>query len=201
MPEHKFGGNWTEDKLSRLEKYLKAYRHIFTQNERARYFKTWYVDAFAGTGGTTTTSIPSDQAVFEDVYEDKETSEYRDGSAKIALSLPEPFDGYLFIEKSKGRVSQLREMIEREHQELLPRCDFRHGDGNTVLKAWCKERDWQKERAVVFLDPTGCRWNGARLRRLPRRRRLTCGIYFRSASAWPGFLHIAGTLMKHGSAA
>jgi three-Cys-motif partner protein len=156
MPEHKFGGDWTEDKLSRLEKYLKAYRHIFTQNERARYFKTWYVDAFAGTGTrATSTGIPSEQTVFEDVYEDKETTEYRDGSAKIALALPEPFDGYLFIEKSKARVNQLRETIEREHKQLLPRCDFRHGDANTVLKAWCKERDWQKERAVVFLDPYG----------------------------------------------
>jgi three-Cys-motif partner protein len=156
MSEHRFGGDWTEDKLSRLAKYLKAYRHIFTQNERARYFKTWYVDAFAGTGSRAIyTNAPSKQAVFEDVYADRETSEYRDGSAKIALALPEPFDHYLFIEKSKGRVNQLKEAMEREHMSLIPRCDFRPGDANAVLKAWCKERDWQKERAVVFLDPYG----------------------------------------------
>jgi hypothetical protein len=44
MAEHTFGGSWTEIKLAGLHKYLKAYRQIFTQNENARYFKTWYVD-------------------------------------------------------------------------------------------------------------------------------------------------------------
>src|SRR5216683_3510713 len=45
--------------------------------------------------------------------------------------------------------------IEREHSTLHSRCVFRHGDANTVLKAWCRERDLKKERAVVFLDPYG----------------------------------------------
>ena len=156
MAEHKFGGDWTEKKLSCLKGYLNAYRNIFTANERARYFKTWYVDAFAGTGSRAQTSAPPEPAaLFEDVYADTETSEYRDGSAKIALSLSEPFDHYLFLEKSKGRVSQLKQAIEREHVALQPRCGFRLGDANDVLKAWCKERDWKKERAVVFLDPYG----------------------------------------------
>ncbi|MGI9069794.1 MAG: three-Cys-motif partner protein TcmP [Bryobacteraceae bacterium] len=155
MTEHKFGGGWTEIKLSRLQKYLKAYRQIFTQNERAGYFKTWYVDAFAGTGSRVPTATALESVLFQDVYEDEETTQYRDGSATIALSLPEPFDNYLFIEKSKGRVGALQQTIEREHSALQPRCDFRQGDANEVLKAWCKERDWQKERAVVFLDPYG----------------------------------------------
>jgi three-Cys-motif partner protein len=157
MAEHRFGGDWTEKKLSCLKGYLNAYRKIFTANERARYFKTWYVDAFAGTGSRTVSGnqATGQQSVFEDVYEDTETTEYRDGSAKIALSLPEPFDHYLFIEKSKARVNQLKGTIEREHPALLPRCDFRQGDANAILKAWCKERNWKKERAVVFLDPYG----------------------------------------------
>ncbi len=29
MTKHRFGGGWTEDKLLRLEKYLKAYTLIF----------------------------------------------------------------------------------------------------------------------------------------------------------------------------
>ena len=155
MAEHKFGGDWTEIKLSRLREYLIQYRRIFTKNPRARYFKTWYVDAFAGTGSRATSGTPTEQGVFEDVYDDTETTQYRDGSAKIALALPEPFDHYLFIEKSKGRVGELRQTIEREHAALLPICDFRPGDANTVLKAWCAERNWQKDRAVVFLDPYG----------------------------------------------
>lgn len=156
MTEHKFGGDWTEIKLARLHKYLRAYRQIFTQNERARYFKTWYVDAFAGTGSRLTGDVPPDDLrLFQDVYEDEETSGYRDGSAKIALTLPEPYDHYLFIDKSRNRVKELRDTISRDHAALLPRCDFRPGDANAVLKAWCNERDWTKERAVVFLDPYG----------------------------------------------
>jgi three-Cys-motif partner protein len=156
MTEHTFGGNWTEVKLARLAKYLAAYRTIFTRNERARHFKTWYVDAFAGTGSRSTAdSRDQDDLFFEDVYKDADTEGYRDGSATIALGLQDPFDKYLFIEKSKRRVSELKATIERDHGALLPRCDFKHGDANTVLQTWCKERDWTKERAVVFLDPYG----------------------------------------------
>ncbi len=140
MGEHKFGGDWTEDKLFRLAKYLRAYQQIFTQNGKALYFKTWYVDAFAGTGSRAVSGSPAtgQHSVFDDIYEDAETTRYPDGSAKIALALPQPFDAYLLIEKSKSPVRQLRESIRREHDALLLRCDFRHGDANTVLKAWCK---------------------------------------------------------------
>ena len=48
--DHVFGGDWTEKKLDCLRKYFTAYRQIFTTNPKAQYFKTWYVDAFAGTG-------------------------------------------------------------------------------------------------------------------------------------------------------
>jgi three-Cys-motif partner protein len=48
--DHRFGGEWTEDKLSRLWKYLHAYTTIFTKNKWAARLTTTYVDAFAGTG-------------------------------------------------------------------------------------------------------------------------------------------------------
>ncbi len=50
MTTHQFGGEWTTDKLERLRKYLQAYTTIFTKNVRAQYYRTIYVDAFAGTG-------------------------------------------------------------------------------------------------------------------------------------------------------
>ena len=155
MTEHTFGGNWTEVKLARLAKYLAAYRRIFTRNERARHFTTWYVDAFAGTGSRSTGDSRDQVLFFEDVYKDADTEGYRDGSARIALGLQDPFDKYLFIDKSRSRVGELKATIERDHGALFPRCDFKHGDANAVLKTWCNERDWTKERAVVFLDPYG----------------------------------------------
>jgi hypothetical protein len=50
MSQPKFGGQWTEVKLSLLERYLVEYSKIFTRNERARWYDTFYVDAFAGAG-------------------------------------------------------------------------------------------------------------------------------------------------------
>jgi three-Cys-motif partner protein len=154
--EHIFGGDWTEVKLAKLANYLTAYRTIFTVNERARHFTTWYVDAFAGTGSRSANEpVASGLGLSDEVYEDPETNRYRDGSARKALGLPRPFDKYLFIEKSKNRVSELRAVIERDFAPLLHRCDLRKDDANTALSTWCNERNWKKERAVVFLDPYG----------------------------------------------
>src|ERR1700676_1502449 len=134
MTEHSFGGDWTEVKLARLAKYFAAYRTIFTKNERARYFTTWYVDAFAGTGSRSSSgaSLSDQTGLIDDVYRDTETSGYRDGSPRIALGLENPFDRYLFIEKSKSRVTELKSVIGKDFPGQLPRCDFRHGDANTV---------------------------------------------------------------------
>ncbi|MBW2737473.1 MAG: hypothetical protein JRE64_01215 [Deltaproteobacteria bacterium] len=41
---HGFGGNWTEEKLKRVEKYLKAYATIMNKQN----FRFAYIDAFAG---------------------------------------------------------------------------------------------------------------------------------------------------------
>jgi three-Cys-motif partner protein len=151
MPDHRFGGDWTEEKLKKLEEYLSRYRLIFSRSVRAGYFRTWYVDAFAGTGSR----VESAPALDLLEPEAQEATRYFAGSAKRALSLTSPFDRYLFIEKSKARCEDLRSMIASEHSNLLARCEFKQLDANEALRAWCKERDWSKDRAVVFLDPYG----------------------------------------------
>jgi three-Cys-motif partner protein len=152
MVEHKFGGDWTEAKLKRLKQYLNQYRQIFSRNPRARYFTTWYVDAFAGSGSR------AEESPTLDLLEPEATQEairYFAGSAKIALELESPFHRYLFIEKSRLRCDELKSMIAREHPNLSAQCEFRQQDANEALLAWCKQRDWNKDRAVVFLDPYG----------------------------------------------
>lgn len=153
MAEHTFGGDWTESKLACLAKYLTAYRAIFTNNEKAKHFSTWYVDAFAGSGSRVDTAEPSDTQLFADAYD--ETTGYREGSARKALGLAAPFDHYLFIDKSKTHLAALKAAIETDFPALLPRCVFEVGDSNEVLSRWCAQRDWKKDRAVVFLDPYG----------------------------------------------
>jgi len=41
---NKFGGNWTEEKLKRVEKYLNVYATIMNKQN----FRFAYIDAFAG---------------------------------------------------------------------------------------------------------------------------------------------------------
>jgi three-Cys-motif partner protein len=43
---HRFGGDWTTEKLTILGGYLSAY----TTALKKQKFKTGYIDAFAGTG-------------------------------------------------------------------------------------------------------------------------------------------------------
>lgn len=156
MIEHAFGGDWTEEKLMRLSKYLNAYRRIFTANLNARHLKTWYVDAFAGTGSRTAArNEVSASSLMDETYEDPESNGYRDGSPRKALSLDSPFDHYLFIEKSGRRIEALQSSIAGDFPNLAARCELRHGDANELLRKWCKSRNWRKERAVVFLDPYG----------------------------------------------
>jgi three-Cys-motif partner protein len=155
MTDHRFGGAWTERKLECLRKYLEAYRLIFTRNPRARYFRTWYVDAFAGTGSR---YIPTDETGLISIFDEDEhddAEQYQAGSAKIALELSSPFDRYLFIDTNRKRFTELRGAIETEYPQLLERCDFRPGDANAEIQNWCSTRDWRKDRAVVFLDPYG----------------------------------------------
>ena len=154
MSEQIFGGSWTEIKLGALRNYLNAYRNIFNKNPRAQFFTTWYVDAFAGTG---TRSNPEFKTITteDDEADESQTRAYFDGSATIALGLSSPFDQYLFIEKSKARADQLQEMINSDFGFLSSRCTLLRSDANDALAAWFAERDWSKERAVVFLDPFG----------------------------------------------
>jgi len=156
MTEQSFGGQWTDEKLRILDEYLVEYTKIFSRNQKAKYFRTWYVDAFAGTGTRTERSnSPETLHLFREIYDDADKPETRDGSARIALSLANPFNNYLFIDNWKAGVNALKSMVMKDHADLIARCQFENCDANEGLKNWCNKRDWNKERAVVFLDPFG----------------------------------------------
>lgn len=100
-----FGGPWTHVKLAALEGYLPAYTTILKQNVRAKYLRTMYVDAFAGSGRMD--YIPTEQAqLFE------ASREYLKGSAARALEVKPEFDKYIFIETNKNRCD--RTLITQE---------------------------------------------------------------------------------------
>jgi three-Cys-motif partner protein len=160
MVQHQFGSDaWTEGKLDALEKYLKAYRQIFDRNEKARYFKTLYVDAFAGSGSRYEGRKEASDAQL-DIFQDEEQpdmgDDYRRGSVRRALDLDSKFDEYIFVDNNPDHVAELKAMIDQDYPTLQSRCKVWKADGCQVMHELCTYlKDWSKWRAVAFLDPYG----------------------------------------------
>lgn len=152
---HEFGGEWTEEKLRRLEKYLRAYMRIFSTNPYAKRYIPNYVDAFAGTGSRTRDDRAEGEtlALF-DADDQTDLQVFYRGSAQRALLLDPPFGHYLFIERKPEYVGELAR-LRNDFPQLASRIEIRQGDANNALQAWCRETDWHTNRAVVFLDPYG----------------------------------------------
>jgi len=151
----RFGGAWTEQKLEKLEKYLKAYRRIFDVNEKAQHFTTMYIDAFAGCGYRTeeAESIEPDECLFPEASDEETHGLYR-GSPRIALELSSKFDKYVFIDNDPNNIAELRD-LKREYGALSDSITVYNEDANVKLGEICRTTDWTKHRAVTFLDPCG----------------------------------------------
>lgn len=144
-----FGGDWTQEKLERLAKYLHAYTTIFKGNPNASFYETTYIDAFAGTGTLAAPDWPVAD-LFPEFQEGAE--EYQKGSVRRALEVEPEFDHYIFIEKDRRRFAEL-EQIRHEYskRDIL----VKNEDANIFLQDWCHRLESNKSRAVVFLDPFG----------------------------------------------
>ncbi|NBB74299.1 MAG: three-Cys-motif partner protein TcmP [Bacteroidetes bacterium] len=143
---HLFGGDWTQEKLRMLEKYLSAYATIMQKQP----FDFAYIDAFAGTGYLQEEG-DSDQPSLFPTFEAPER-EFLQGSVRTALDVEPELDTYIFIEKDNDKFAELQQ-IGSEYPEKDVR--FINEDANAWLLERCHERDWTKHRAVVFLDPFG----------------------------------------------
>lgn len=147
-PPREYGGQWTQQKLAALDRYLRAYK---TALKKAP-FKLIYIDAFAGAG-----SIDAPRSMGRQETEKQQEEEYRDGSPLIALQ--HKFDQYVFIEASPQKIRTLKRRIDgkggRGHD-----IKYLIGDANQKLPYILSSINWINHRAVVFLDPfaTEVRW-------------------------------------------
>ena len=150
---HKFGGDWTEQKLECVRKYLRAYATIM----RKQPFHFAYIDAFAGTGYREMESDDdTDQLMFPYLASPEVTS-FHDGSARNALEVEPLFTKYVFIEKNRDKYAELNalkqeHLLKSEFSEDMIECV--HGEANEYLKNLC-QKNWENHRALVFLDPYG----------------------------------------------
>jgi len=154
LPEHTFGGPWTEEKLSRLKRYLEAYTVIFTKNPGARHLRRVYVDAFAGTGIRNPSSENNGQRTQPLFDDDDDVRQFMKGSARVALEIRPPFHHYVFIEQDPSFARDL-ENLRTTYPELSERIAIHNGDANQILVDWAQRSNWRSQRAVVFLDPYG----------------------------------------------
>ncbi|RKU08997.1 hypothetical protein C6501_15735 [Candidatus Poribacteria bacterium] len=148
-----FGGDWTEQKLDCVRKYLQAYTTIMNRQQ----FEFAYIDAFAGTGyREVMLDEDSNEALFPEL-DTQEVVNFRQGSARNALEVQPPFKKYIFIEQDKNNFSEL----EKLRDEFLPKDEFSKDsieciltEANEYLTDVCN-KNWERHRALVFLDPFG----------------------------------------------
>jgi three-Cys-motif partner protein len=153
MSKQVFGGDWTEDKLARIRKYLPAYTTILSKYN----YKYAYIDAFAGTGYR---ELRDKELQGEDIQIplfpellEQETQNFMDGSARIALQTEPRFNKYIFIEKDSNKIPEL-EKLKQEFSDKSQDIQIVNDDANSYLINLCG-KDWTSNRAVLFLDPFG----------------------------------------------
>jgi three-Cys-motif partner protein len=168
---HRFGGDWTTEKLEVIAKYLQSYTTALKDKPSKEHpFVKAYIDAFAGTGYRDArregeTREPSQALLLPDLAE-KEPQDLLDGSARLALKTEPRFDRYIFIERNAERCAQL-ETLKSEFPALGNDIQVRRGDANVEIQELCN-KDWSSRRAVLFWTRMECRWNGRRSRRSPQ---------------------------------
>lgn len=147
----KFGGDWTDEKLDRLARYLPAYTNIL----KGRTYKYAYIDAFAGSGHRE--HLPKKSAAIQDLWGDdldQLGTSFIAGSAVVAMRSEPPFHSYIFIEQDAAALAKLEQVLRDDFPQRVHLAKFELNDANVVLKRLC-ERNWSTHRAVLFLDPYG----------------------------------------------
>lgn len=158
MQQSLFGGDWTTEKLKRVQEYLRAYVIALKRQK----FHLLYIDAFAGTGYRT---LRHDDNQAELLFPDlvlPDSENFVNGSARNALEVNPPFNEYIFIEKDPVRCTEL-EKLRNEFPLLSGSIQIVNAEANSYLLDLCRGVEWMRRgrRAVLFLDPFGMQveWN------------------------------------------
>lgn len=145
-----FGGDWTQEKLTRVSSYLVAY----TTALKNVNFNLVYIDAFAGTGYRNMKSEDNHRLMFPD-QAGKDAEAFHDGSARIALQAVPRFSKYYFIEQDGEKCAELAK-LKLAFPEQASDIIVVNGDANAAIQEICKV-PWKRQnlRGVLFLDPFG----------------------------------------------
>jgi three-Cys-motif partner protein len=166
----RFGSNWTEDKLSRVEEYFKRY-NVALKNQR---FTLEYIDAFAGTGYREVQDEGGGGGLMFPGLVEPEVQRFLDGSARKALKVEPGFHRFTFIEKDQRKVEELQKLRDEfPGKSIRIEC----GDANQWVQSICRE-GWDYRRAVLFLDPFGMQVSWQTLEAVARTRCIDVWLLF-----------------------
>jgi three-Cys-motif partner protein len=99
------------------------------------------------------------------------------GSPRVALDIPNPFSGYVFIDRDPTHVTELK-ALKAEYGAKRD-ITIHESDSNTALEAWVSGgTDWKHHRAVVFLDPFGMQVSWSTIEMLARTKAIEVMINF-----------------------
>jgi three-Cys-motif partner protein len=105
-------GDWAEEKY----RLVACYAHVFARSMKLKWDERVYVDLFSGSG----------RALIRGTNRIVETSAMR------VLSVPDPFDRYIFCDRDEPKLSSLRSRVVRAHPDVDAR--FIEGDSNATVE-------------------------------------------------------------------
>ena len=166
--QHKWGGDWTVEKLDALEKYVRAYLTIMKKYAPKYGWQLFYFDAFAGSGTTgketQQPSVSASTSIFLDELADTdwagmEKEETYKGAAERVVGLDIDgfgFDYYYFVDKDTKSLTKLETMLKGQFPLRSRKMVFKTGDANKkVLELVEYAKTHPKCSALVLLDPFG----------------------------------------------
>ena len=149
--EQRFGGDWTQEKLMRVRKYLFAYTAALKNTP----FTLIYIDAFAGTGYREIKAADENPGLMFPGQVEGDVEAFHAGSARIALETEPPFADYYFIEQDAQKCRELR-TLKRDFPEKASSIHILNEDANTAIERICNFcLQSRNVRGVLFLDPFG----------------------------------------------
>ena len=176
----KFGGDWTEEKLECVSKYL----HSYTQIMKDREFHFMYIDAFAGTGYR-------ELKHNEDI---EEIPHFLAGSARKALEVNPSFREYIFIEEDKDSYTTLKNLANEFPNHNI---ECVNANANQSLTNLCREREWRTNRGLVFLDPYGMQVEWRTIESIAKTRAIDLWLLFPIGMGINRLLRRDGNIVVH----
>lgn len=154
---NQYGGEWSNQKLDCVERYLSAYLTAM----RKKSFELWYIDAFSGDGIQRFNTTVGEVENIDEKYSD-DLQDFTIGSALRAVGVSSEmeaakhkgFDHFIFIEYNSEKLDDLRSRIEALYPDQLNKCEFIIGDVNKKLPEIMNSIPWSTSaRGVCFIDP------------------------------------------------